>query len=108
MEERFCAQSRSSHSVHGNLLGSNVERPIMCLGPSRTAAIADTMTVSNAEIVWRFSRHYSNALAAQRFKLSDQFYSASHFLGEMKAKNMGAIKVLLDVAVNEGNNFKGS
>jgi brefeldin A-inhibited guanine nucleotide-exchange protein len=40
--------------------------------------------------------------------LSDQFYSASHFLGEMKAKNMGAIKVLLDVAVNEGNNFKGS
>lgn len=29
-------------------------------------------------------------------------------LGEMKAKNMEAIKALLDVAVNEGNNLKGS
>jgi brefeldin A-inhibited guanine nucleotide-exchange protein len=29
-------------------------------------------------------------------------------LGEMKAKNMEAIKTLLDVAVNEGNNLKGS
>ena len=28
-------------------------------------------------------------------------------LGEMKAKNMEAIKTLLDVAVNEGNNLKG-
>ena len=29
-------------------------------------------------------------------------------LGEMKTKNMEAIKALLDVAVNEGNNLKGS
>ena len=29
-------------------------------------------------------------------------------LGEMKVKNMEAIKALLDVAVNEGNNLKGS
>ncbi len=29
-------------------------------------------------------------------------------LGEMKAKNMEAIKALLDVAINEGNNLKGS
>ncbi|KAI6119382.1 hypothetical protein EDD16DRAFT_1692684 [Pisolithus croceorrhizus] len=29
-------------------------------------------------------------------------------LGEMKAKNMEAIKTLLDVAVSEGNNLKGS
>jgi brefeldin A-inhibited guanine nucleotide-exchange protein len=29
-------------------------------------------------------------------------------LGEMKAKNMDAIKTLLDVAVTEGNNLKGS
>ncbi|KAF8494160.1 Sec7-domain-containing protein [Russula emetica] len=29
-------------------------------------------------------------------------------LGEMKAKNMEAIKTLLDVAVNEGSNLKGS
>ncbi|KAL4081834.1 hypothetical protein V8B97DRAFT_2031217 [Scleroderma yunnanense] len=29
-------------------------------------------------------------------------------LGEMKSKNMEAIKTLLDVAVNEGNNLKGS
>jgi brefeldin A-inhibited guanine nucleotide-exchange protein len=29
-------------------------------------------------------------------------------LGEMKTKNMEAIKTLLDVAVNEGNNLKGS
>ncbi|KAN0116045.1 hypothetical protein V8E52_006351 [Russula decolorans] len=29
-------------------------------------------------------------------------------LGEMKAKNMEAIKTLLDVAVNDGNNLKGS
>ncbi|KAH7930079.1 Sec7-domain-containing protein [Leucogyrophana mollusca] len=29
-------------------------------------------------------------------------------LGEMKTKNMDAIKTLLDVAVNEGNNLKGS
>ncbi|KAH9954231.1 hypothetical protein BC827DRAFT_1262273 [Russula dissimulans] len=29
-------------------------------------------------------------------------------LGEMKAKNMDAIKALLDVAVTEGNNLKGS
>lgn len=29
-------------------------------------------------------------------------------LGEMKAKNMEAIKTLLDVAVTEGNNLKGS
>lgn len=29
-------------------------------------------------------------------------------LGEMKIKNMEAIKTLLDVAVNEGNNLKGS
>ncbi|KIK93499.1 hypothetical protein PAXRUDRAFT_144955 [Paxillus rubicundulus Ve08.2h10] len=29
-------------------------------------------------------------------------------LGEMKAKNMEAIKTLLDIAVNEGNNLKGS
>ena len=29
-------------------------------------------------------------------------------LGEMKAKNMEAIKALLDVAVTEGNNLKGS
>ncbi|KIJ70020.1 hypothetical protein HYDPIDRAFT_164203 [Hydnomerulius pinastri MD-312] len=29
-------------------------------------------------------------------------------LGEMKAKNMEAIKALLDVAVNEGNHLKGS
>ena len=29
-------------------------------------------------------------------------------LGEMKSKNMDAIKSLLDVAVNEGNNLKGS
>jgi brefeldin A-inhibited guanine nucleotide-exchange protein len=28
-------------------------------------------------------------------------------LGEMKTKNMEAIKSLLDVAVNEGNNLKG-
>lgn len=29
-------------------------------------------------------------------------------LGEMKTKNMDAIKTLLDIAVNEGNNLKGS
>lgn len=29
-------------------------------------------------------------------------------LGEMKSKNMEAIKTLLDVAVNDGNNLKGS
>jgi brefeldin A-inhibited guanine nucleotide-exchange protein len=29
-------------------------------------------------------------------------------LGEMKAKNMDAIKTLLDIAVNEGNNLKGT
>ncbi len=29
-------------------------------------------------------------------------------LGEMKTKNMEAIKTLLDVAVTEGNNLKGS
>lgn len=29
-------------------------------------------------------------------------------LGEMKTKNMDAIKTLLDVAVTEGNNLKGS
>lgn len=29
-------------------------------------------------------------------------------LGEMKTKNMEAIKTLLDIAVNEGNNLKGS
>lgn len=29
-------------------------------------------------------------------------------LGEMKTKNMEAIKALLDVAVTEGNNLKGS
>ena len=29
-------------------------------------------------------------------------------LGEMKTKNMDAIKALLDVAVTEGNNLKGS
>lgn len=29
-------------------------------------------------------------------------------LGEMKAKNMEAIKTLLDIAVTEGNNLKGS
>src|SRR5882757_9979636 len=29
-------------------------------------------------------------------------------LGEMKTKNMEAIKTLLDVAVNDGNNLKGS
>ena len=29
-------------------------------------------------------------------------------LGEMKAKNMDAIKALLDVAVSDGNNLKGS
>ena len=29
-------------------------------------------------------------------------------LGEMKTKNMEAIKALLDVAINEGNNLKGS
>jgi brefeldin A-inhibited guanine nucleotide-exchange protein len=29
-------------------------------------------------------------------------------LSEMKAKNMEAIKALLDVAVSEGNNLKGS
>lgn len=28
--------------------------------------------------------------------------------GEMKPKNMDAIKTLLDIAVNEGNNLKGS
>lgn len=28
--------------------------------------------------------------------------------GEMKTKNMDAIKTLLDIAVNEGNNLKGS
>jgi hypothetical protein len=52
MEERFRAQSQSPHLVHGNLLGSNVER-----GPSRTAVVCgyrdtcgDSAAVSNFPI----------------------------------------------------------
>lgn len=52
--------------------------------------------------------HFDLELARNAFVTTLAKFTFLNNLGEMKTKNMEAIKALLDIAVTEGNNLKGS
>ena len=52
--------------------------------------------------------HFDLELARNAFVTTLAKFTFLNNLGEMKTKNMEAIKALLDIAITEGNNLKGS
>ena len=56
----------------------------------------------------RIACHFDLELQRNAFVTTLGKFTFLNNLGEMKAKNMDAIKTLLDISVSEGNNLKGS